>query len=91
MVKHQNYFVIQDFVEKKRMLQFQDRQLRKKELFGNFLKILLAFQNKNYFTLDNLSKYGHFIVLWPLSPRGGGGTALMARPLRDELLFCGFS
>ena len=29
---------------------------------------------------------------WPISPRGGGlGKALMARPLREELFFCGFS
>jgi len=26
---------------------------------GTFLKILLPFKNKNYFTLDNLSKHGH--------------------------------
>ena len=25
--------------------------------------------------------------LWPLSPRGGGSKALMARPLREELFF----
>ena len=24
-------------------------------------------------------------ILWPLSPRGGGGKALMARPLREEI------
>ena len=27
-----------------------------------FLKIVLPFKNKNYFTLDNLSKYGHITL-----------------------------
>ena len=91
---------------------------------------MFPFKNKNYFTFDNLSKYGHitlkfvgsyFIwvvtifskkkgyfntkiggrkkvfkkkkkkVLWPLSPRvGGGGKALRTRPLREELFFVRF-
>ena len=37
--------------------------LRKKELFlKRFFLILLPFKNKNYFTLDNLSKYGYFTI-----------------------------
>ena len=37
--------------------------LRKKELFLKlFFFILLPFKNKNYFTLDNLSKYGHITL-----------------------------
>ena len=37
--------------------------LRKKKLFGNFFFILLnkKNKNKNYFTLDNLSKYENTI------------------------------
>ena len=35
------------------------RPLRKKE---TFFFILLTFKNKNYFTLDNLSKFGHIHV-----------------------------
>ena len=37
--------------------------LRTKELFFKlFFFILLPFKNKNYFALDNLSKYGHFTL-----------------------------
>ena len=36
--------------------------LRKKELFLKLFFILLPFKNKNYFTLDNLSKYGHIML-----------------------------
>ena len=36
--------------------------LRKKELFFKPFFILLPFKNKNYFTLDNLSKYGHITL-----------------------------
>ena len=36
--------------------------LRKKELFLKLFFILLQFKNKNYFTLDNLSKYGHITL-----------------------------
>ena len=36
--------------------------LRKKELLKTFFFILLPFKNKNYFTLDNLSKYGHIML-----------------------------
>ena len=37
--------------------------LRKKELFFKFFFfILLPYKNKNYFTLDNLSKYGHITL-----------------------------
>ena len=35
------------------------RPLRKKTFFGTFLKILLPFKDKNYFNLDNFSKYRH--------------------------------
>ena len=35
------------------------KERKKKEKNWNFFKILLPFKNKNYFTLDNLSKYGH--------------------------------
>ena len=38
------------------------RPLLKKLFFGTFFCILLPFKNKNYFTLDNLSKYGHFTL-----------------------------
>jgi len=31
----------------------------KRTFFKTFFFILLPFKNKNYFTLDNLSKYGH--------------------------------
>ena len=30
--------------------------------FGTFFKMLLPFKNENYFTLDNLSKYGHITL-----------------------------
>ena len=36
--------------------------LRKKELFLKFFFILLPLKNINYFTLDNLSKYGHIML-----------------------------
>ena len=36
--------------------------LSKKELLKLFFYILLPFKNKNYFTLDNLSKYGHITL-----------------------------
>ena len=36
--------------------------LRKKELFLKLFFILLTFKNKNYFILDNLSKYGHITL-----------------------------
>ena len=36
----------------------EGRPLRKKELYFE-LFLLLSFKNKNYFTLDNSSKYGH--------------------------------
>ena len=36
--------------------------LRKKELFLKLFFCLLPFENKNYFTLDNLSKYGHITL-----------------------------
>ena len=39
-----------------------EKELRIKEkitFFKTFFKILLPFKNKNYFTLVNLSKYGH--------------------------------
>ena len=36
--------------------------LRKKELFLKLFCPLLSFKNKNYFTLDNLSKYGHITL-----------------------------
>ena len=32
-----------------------------------FFTMLLPFKNKNYFTLDNLSKYGHIITLYSLT------------------------
>ena len=69
------------------------RPLRKKELFWNFFKILLRFKNKNYFTLNDLSKYGHitlnFVVkyfIWVVSIF----SKYFAQPLRAELFFCGF-
>ena len=31
---------------------------------GTFFKILLTFKNKNYFTLDNLSKYRHITLMF---------------------------
>ena len=34
----------------------------KRTFFLNFFFILLPFKNKNYFTLDNLSKYGHITL-----------------------------
>ena len=34
---------------------------RNKELFKTFIHFV-AFKNKNYFTFDNLSKYGHITV-----------------------------
>ena len=53
--------------------------LRKKiTFFKPFFFILLPFKNKNYFTLDKFR--------WPLSSRGGG-KALVAWPLVDELFF----
>ena len=37
--------------------------LRKKNFFLKlFCFVLMPFKNKNYFTLDNLSKYGHIIL-----------------------------
>ena len=38
------------------------RAIIKKELFFKLFFILLPFKNKNYFTLDNLSKYGHITL-----------------------------
>ena len=34
----------------------------KRTFFKTFFSILLPFKNKNYFTLDNLSKYGHIML-----------------------------
>ena len=34
----------------------------KRTFFKTFFFILLPFKNKNYFTLDNLSKYGHITL-----------------------------
>ena len=34
----------------------------KRTFFETFFFILLPFKNKNYFTLDNLSKYGHITL-----------------------------
>ena len=34
----------------------------KKNFFWNFFFIFLPLKNKNYFTLDNLSKYGHITL-----------------------------
>ena len=36
--------------------------LRKKELFLRLFFYFVAIYNKNYFTLDNLSKYGHITL-----------------------------
>ena len=36
--------------------------IKKKNIFVTFLKILLPLKNKNYFNLDNLSKYGHIML-----------------------------
>ena len=33
-----------------------------RNFFWNFFFILLPFKNKNYFTLDNISKYGHITL-----------------------------
>ena len=38
------------------------RAIKEKRTFFNFLFILLPFKDKNYFTLDNLSKFGHLNV-----------------------------
>ena len=35
----------------------------KNTFFLNFFFLLLPFKNLNYFTLDNLSKYGHYFYL----------------------------
>ena len=43
--------------------------------FETFFFILLPFENKNYFTLDNLSKYGHIMSI--LSPLGQSSPRLM--------------
>ena len=46
-----------------------------------------AKKNKNYFTLGNLSKYGHitlkFVGRYFILVVTMGGKALMARPLRE--------
>ena len=36
--------------------------IKGKKLFLELLKIVLPLKNKNYFTLDNLSKYGHITL-----------------------------
>ena len=35
--------------------------IKKKNIFVTFFKSLLPLKNKNYFNLDNLSKYGHML------------------------------
>ena len=36
--------------------------MEKITFFETFFLLLLPFKNKNYFTLDNLSKYGHITL-----------------------------
>ena len=37
-------------------------QAIKENFFETIFKILLSFKNKNYFILNNLSKYGHITL-----------------------------